>query len=112
MAALKRQVLLDQVSMLSDNFSPQRYFPALQAKGILDRDDRETISHEVTTKAKVGRFVDTLCEGRQGRDGTHAFDVLVEELMREGVHTYAARQLQQALERAVQEESRLSGIII
>ena len=98
--------------MLSDNFSPQRYFPAFQTKGILDRDDREIISNEVTTTAKVGKFVDILCEGRQGRDGTHAFDVLVEELVREGVHTYAARQLQKALERAVQEEGRLAGIMI
>ena len=109
MESLKRQVLTEELEMLVYNFAPQRYVPALQSRGILDRHDRETISNEVTTEDKVMKFVDILCEGRQGRDGTPAFDVLVEELVREGVHTYAARQLQIALERAVHGRGRGRG---
>lgn len=98
---LKRKVLKDKLVMLADNFSPQRYLPALRSRGILGRQDCEVISSEVTTRGKVEKFVDIIYQWnwRQG-GGKHAFDVLV-EVMREGVHTYAAGQLQQALKRAI-----------
>ena len=108
MKELKKQVLEDQVHDLSENLGdPKRYFPALRAKGVLNRDDCEIILHEVTKRAKAAKMVDLLCEGRQGRDGSSVFDVLVEVLNREGVHTSLARNLQKALEKVLQEEEAL-----
>ena len=102
---LKKQALEDQVHDLSENLGdPKRYFPALRAKGVLNRDDCEIILNEVTKRSKVTKMVDLLCEGRQGKDGSSVFDVLVEVLNREGVHTSLARKLQKALEKIIQEE--------
>lgn len=102
MDSMKRLVLIEELDMLADNFTPQRYLPALRSRGLLDRHDCEVITHEVTIEGKVMKFVDSICEGRMGKDGEHAFDVLMEELVREGTHTYAARQLQKALKKAVE----------
>lgn len=104
---LKKQVLLDQVELLSDDMgSPERYFPQFRSAGLLDRNDCETIRHLVTTRDKVLKFVDILTEGRQGRDKRPAFDVLVGILNREGVHASVARELQKALAKAKEEELR------
>lgn len=107
---LKKQVLETHVQALCEDMgNPERYFPQLRSAGVLDKDDCETIRHEVTTRRKVERFVDILCEGRQGRDGTPVFDVLVEVLNREGVHSSVARGMQKSLARAKVEEISSMG---
>lgn len=104
---LKKQVLLDQVELLSDDMgSPERYFPQLRSAGLLDRYDCETIRHLVTTRDKVLKFVDMITEARQGREKRPSFDVLVEILNKEGVHASVARGLQRALAKAKDEELR------
>ena len=111
--ALKKQVLKDQVQMLSDDMgSPERYFPELRSAGLLDKTDCERIKSLVTTKEKVLEFVDVLSEGRQGRDGSPPFDVLVEVLNRGEMHSEVARGLQRALEKAKEEEIRQIGKFI
>lgn len=107
---LKRQVLETHVQAFCEDMgNPERYFPQLRSAGLLDKEDCETVRHEVTTRRKVEKFVDILCEGRQGRDETPAFDVLVEVLNREGVHSSVARGMQRSLARAKQEEISLMG---
>ena len=107
---LKKQVLETQVQAFCEDMgNPERYFPQLRSAGVLDKDDCEVIRHEVTTKRKVEKFVDILCEGRQGRDGTPAFDVLVDVLNREGVHSSVARGMQKSLARAKEEEISMMG---
>ena len=101
---LKKQVLLGQVQLLCDDLgTPERYFPHLRSAGLLDRHDCETIRHVVTTRDKVLKFVDII-EPRHGKDGRHAFDILVEVLNKEGVHSSVARGLQRALAKAREEE--------
>lgn len=108
--ALKKRVLQDQVDALTmDMGSPERYFPQLRSAGLLDKFDCEKIRHEVTGQDKVQKFVDILSEGRQGRDGRSAFDVLVDVLNREGVHSSVARGLQRELARAKEVEIRVMG---
>ena len=104
---LKKEVLLDYVEgFTNDMGSPERYFPQLRSAGLLDRFDCEKICHEVTTADKVQRFVDIIVEGRQGRDGRPVFDVLVDILNKEGIHSSVARGLQRALAKAKDEEIR------
>ena len=108
MNRLKCNVLEGELPMLVYNISPQRYLPGLRSRGLLDRNESESINCEVTTQGKVDLFIEVLCLHKQAKDGTHAFDVLV-EVMKEGVHTYAARQLEQALRKAVIEENLRLG---
>lgn len=106
---LKKHVLLDQVVTLSEDLgSPERYFPQLRSAHLLDRFDCEKIRHEVTTQGKVEKFVDIITEGRD-RDGEAPFDVFVDILNKEGVHSSVARGLQKALAKAKEEERRKKG---
>ena len=105
MKALKRQVLQEKLNMLVDNFTPQRYLPVLQFRGLLDKQDCETICHEVTNRGKVMKLVEFL-PFREGLDGSSGFDMLVEVIKKEGFQAHAAEQLQEALERAVKKRKR------
>lgn len=96
-ADLKREVLEEQLETLCLIGDPSRYFPKLRSVRVLSREDCELIRHEVTSKDKVLKFVDLLLEGRQGKYGRHAFDVLVDVLIHLSVHASVARQLQMAL---------------
>lgn len=104
---LKKQAILDQVELLSNDLgNPERYFPQLRSAGLLDRFDCETIRHQVTGREKVVKFVDIITEGRGGEDATPPFDLFVDILNQEGVHTSVARGLQRALARAKQRAVR------
>ncbi len=103
--SLKRQVLKDYRSNLVNGLgNPERYFPLFRSAGILNKYDCEKICHEVTSKDKVGVLMEILDEGRQARDGRTPFDVLVDVLIQEGVHTAVAGGLQRALARAMERD--------
>lgn len=106
---LKNLALEDQIKAMCDNLGdPRYYYPQLRSKGILSKEDCQLINHEVTEANKVMKFVDLLT-GRVARDGSTAFDVLVEVLKSEGRHTDLARGLQRSLEKLRQEEAGLNS---
>ena len=109
---LKKDVLQDHVATLSNDMgSPERYFPQFRSARLLDRFDCEKIRHKVTTQDKVQEFVDIISEGRE-RDGETPFDMLVDILNKEGVHSSVARGLQKALAKAKEEEKQKKGLCV
>ena len=101
---LQSDVLQSQALSLTENIGdPVRYFPALISSGVLPLHDRQIIQSKVTSTEKILKLVDFLCEGREGRDGITGFEALVDALKKGGVHSSAAKGLEDALKKAIEE---------
>ena len=107
--ALQGDVLLTQMDRLVRMGDPNRYLIDLRAAKILDRDDCERIRAKVTTKDRVELLVDFLREEGRGTAERTPFEVLVEVVMKEGVHSGVVDKLMAALEKAIKEEERVQG---
>ena len=93
---LKADVFYNQIGYLSDELGdPERYFPSLKARGILDETDCETIRSRVTSREKVDTFVE-IVHKRESSTGDPALDVFVDLLLSQVVQAHIARALQQA----------------
>jgi hypothetical protein len=95
--ALKREVLAENIDEISNQLGdPGRYFATFKAKNLLDQSDCEHIKGQTTSIEKAMRFIDLIRE-RDGRNGEHSYDVLVNALKRMKVHIHIVRILNQAL---------------
>ena len=95
--ALKAEVFYNQIGYLSEELGdPERYYPSLKARGILDETDCETIRSKVTSREKVDTFVE-IVHKRESSTGDPALDVFVDLLLSQVVQAHIARALLQAL---------------
>ncbi|XP_057300888.1 caspase-2-like [Hydractinia symbiolongicarpus] len=75
-AEWKRDVLEEKRYILCKDIDPQRFFPFLRSKQILDQDNEEDINYERTRLRRAERFLDILVT-----KGPDAFDYFCEALL-------------------------------
>lgn len=85
---LLNQVLEEQRYLLCKSIIPDRHYPYLRSKAILNLDDCEEIDAERTTRKKAARFLDIMVS-----KGPSAYDHLCQSLMLDTTQMHVLKQL-------------------
>ncbi|XP_041481423.1 uncharacterized protein LOC121428686 [Lytechinus variegatus] len=88
-----KQVLESNLPFLCSHLDPSRHYAYLRSQSFFDRTTVEVIDNNVTTEAKVRRFVDELL-----RRGPNAVSAFIESLERERVEQFVFSTLADELQ--------------